>query len=347
MHKGYSDRNLMNISNLDVLRQILRHLSKVEACSVGVSLRLDKTFIEEFGFSKLSVDTVARHGFLNLLDAIYNDRPDALAVTVNAINDVCQAGHIHILRYLYSSRVGIQYTFKAMDTATRADQVEVLQWFRDSFEKPKYSPHVIEIAASRGNLAAMKWWLNSKLPVTGQIAFLKKAMKGRNLPALKLWLDSDVLPKPATINLEGTYDTNILDIWRDVVRDGKVKSDIGAAFDTAARAGKVHVLDWFMNSGIAFEQYSDTVYFVSQEGHVATLQWYLEYNLLYQVDPAILQLAKQVATDSAIVHWWQQRDMMALSSTVPPRPHFRCRFLKLDEKHERLIVNKKNVVILK
>lgn len=346
MYKGHCDRVFfMNISNLDVVRQILRQLSKAEACHVCITLRLNKTFIEEFGFSKLSVDTVARHGFIDLLDAIYKDRSDAPMVTVNAVSDICQSGHLDILRYLHSSRPDFQFSQIAINNATRHDRVDILQWFKDTFENLKYSPHVMEIAASRGNLAAMKWWLDSKLPVTGQISFLKKAMKGRNLPALKLWLSSDRLPTPATINLEGVYDLNILDVWRDVVRYGKVKSDVGAAFDTAARAGKIHVLDWLINSGIAFEQYSDTVYFISQQGQTDVLQWYLECDLLHQVDPAILKLAKHVATEAATVQWWQRRSMTSLLSTS--RPHFRCRFLKLDEKSERLIVNKKNVIILK
>ena len=332
--------------NIDILTHILRYFSAVEACQVAVVLRLDRRFLDQnTGFQKLRIDTVARHGFVELLDAVYKNKSDEPWVSSSAIDDVCSAGHVNILRYLYESGRGFHYSNKAMDSATRHNQVAVLEWFQATDLTLKYSPHVVEIAAARGKLAAMKWWLDSTLPITGNIACMKKAMKGKQLGAVKLWLESDKLPKPTDVKLNGIYDTDILDVWSSVIRDGVVKADAELAFHTAAIAGKIHVLDWFFDSGIRFEQYSDTLYFVSQQGHDAVLQWFAEHDFLRKILPMILELSKRVATGQA-VSWWQRRDLVFSKRSLDTQSHLRCRFLRPDEKQERLIMNKKDVILL-
>ncbi len=187
----------MTLYNTDVIVHILSFLDEITACHVAVVLRLDETLIKKlFSIQRVSLDEVARHGFVDLLRFLCQHKYDNPRVSREAIHDVCSRGHVDVLQCLYESDIAFPYSEKAMGNATKHDRIAVLDWFIASDVPLKYFPGVIDIAASRGNVASMQWWLDSGLHVTGRIHTLKKAIRLRRSAIVDLWLQSVQLPKP-------------------------------------------------------------------------------------------------------------------------------------------------------
>lgn len=159
----------MNLYNRDIIERIfllyMKTVDEISACQVAVILRLDETLKSLFDIQRISLDEVARRGFVELLAFLCRHKYDTPRVSMDAIHDVCSNGHVHILHYLHESGVGFRYSRKAMGNATKHDRIAVLDWFVDSTLDLKYCQNVIGRAASRGKTAAVQWWLNSGLPV--------------------------------------------------------------------------------------------------------------------------------------------------------------------------------------
>ncbi|KDB24327.1 hypothetical protein H109_03772 [Trichophyton interdigitale MR816] len=104
--------------------------------------------------------------------------------------------------------------------------------------------------------------------------------------------------------------TALLDWWLHCPELPK-KDYLTDAMDSASRAGYIHVLDWWRNSGLPLLYTERALESASAEGHISVLSWWRnasecspEHSLPLKVGKSVLLAAQSGRTNS--IAWWDQ-----------------------------------------
>ncbi|EGD95058.1 hypothetical protein TESG_02551 [Trichophyton tonsurans CBS 112818] len=104
--------------------------------------------------------------------------------------------------------------------------------------------------------------------------------------------------------------TALLDWWLHCPELPK-KDHLTDAMDSASRAGYIHVLDWWRNSGLPLLYTERALESASAEGHISVLSWWRnasecspEHSLPLKVGKSVLLAAQSGRTNS--IAWWDQ-----------------------------------------
>ncbi|KAI1090467.1 flavoprotein [Rostrohypoxylon terebratum] len=121
---------------------------------------------------------------------------------------------------------------------------------------------------------------------------------------------SKLLPNKAS----GVYGrTDILDWWNTSPSFLKKEYD-AEALDNASRMGYVHVLDWWLRSGLTLKYTEAALESASAKGHLLVLEWWRDAalkhdNILLKPGRSLLTAAQQGQT--AVLRWWESSGIPA------------------------------------
>ncbi|KAI1801988.1 flavoprotein [Daldinia bambusicola] len=124
---------------------------------------------------------------------------------------------------------------------------------------------------------------------------------------------SKLLPNKAS----GVYGrTDILDWWNTSPSFLKKEYD-AEALDNASRMGYVHVLDWWLRSGLALKYTEAALESASAKGHLLVLEWWRDAalkhdNILLKPGRSLLTAAQYGQT--AVLRWWESSGIPAAHS---------------------------------
>ncbi|KAI1772283.1 flavoprotein [Hypoxylon cercidicola] len=124
---------------------------------------------------------------------------------------------------------------------------------------------------------------------------------------------SKLLPNKAS----GVYGrTDILDWWNTSPSFLKKEYD-AEALDNASRMGYVHVLDWWLRSGLPLKYTETALESASAKGHLLVLEWWRDAalkhdNILLKPGRSLLTAAQQGQT--AVLRWWESSGIPAAHS---------------------------------
>ncbi|KAI1098233.1 flavoprotein [Jackrogersella minutella] len=124
---------------------------------------------------------------------------------------------------------------------------------------------------------------------------------------------SKLLPNKAS----GVYGrTDILDWWNTSPSFLKKEYD-AEALDNASRMGYVHVLDWWLRSGLTLKYTEAALESASAKGHLLVLEWWRDAalkhdNILLKPGRSLLTAAQQGQT--AVLRWWESSGIPAAHS---------------------------------
>ncbi|KAI6082919.1 flavoprotein [Hypoxylon rubiginosum] len=113
-----------------------------------------------------------------------------------------------------------------------------------------------------------------------------------------------LLPNKAS----GVYGrTDILDWWNTSPSFLKKEYD-AEALDNASRMGYVHVLDWWLRSGLPLKYTETALESASAKGHLLVLEWWRDAALKY--DTILLKPGRSLLTaaqqgQTAVLRWWE------------------------------------------
>ena len=101
--------------------------------------------------------------------------------------------------------------------------------------------------------------------------------------------------------------TDILDWWNTSPSFLKKEYD-AEALDNASRMGYVHVLDWWMRSGLTLKYTEAALEQASAKGHLLVLEWWRDAalrdaNIMLKPGRSLLSAAQQGQT--AVIRWWE------------------------------------------
>ncbi|OTB14630.1 hypothetical protein K445DRAFT_75826 [Daldinia sp. EC12] len=124
---------------------------------------------------------------------------------------------------------------------------------------------------------------------------------------------SKLLPNKAS----GVYGrTDILDWWNTSPSFLKKEYD-AEALDNASRMGYVHVLDWWLRSGLTLKYTEAALESASAKGHLLVLEWWRDAalkhdNILLKPGRSLLTAAQYGQT--AVLRWWESSGIPAAHS---------------------------------
>ncbi|KAI8964553.1 flavoprotein [Daldinia sp. FL1419] len=124
---------------------------------------------------------------------------------------------------------------------------------------------------------------------------------------------SKLLPNKAS----GVYGrTDILDWWNTSPSFLKKEYD-AEALDNASRMGYVHVLDWWLRSGLALKYTEAALESASAKGHLLVLEWWRDAALKH--DHILLKPGRSLLTaaqygQTAVLRWWESSGIPAAHS---------------------------------
>jgi hypothetical protein len=129
---------------------------------------------------------------------------------------------------------------------------------------------------------------------------------------------SKLLPNKAS----GVYGRiDILDWWNTSPSFLKKEYD-AEALDNASRMGYVHVLDWWLHSGLTLKYTETAMESASARGHLLVLEWWRDAalkgdNLVPKPGRSLLTAAQQGQT--AILRWWESSGITAAHGEGVPK----------------------------
>ncbi|KAI1338859.1 flavoprotein [Xylariaceae sp. FL0016] len=114
--------------------------------------------------------------------------------------------------------------------------------------------------------------------------------------------------------------TDILSWWNTSPSFLKKEYD-AEALDNASRMGYVHVLDWWLKSGLPLKYTENALETASKEGHLLVLEWWKDAAL--KNDSIIMKPGRSLLTaaqygQTAVLRWWETS---GLSSPAPYGEH--------------------------
>ncbi|KAH8666716.1 hypothetical protein BX600DRAFT_462380 [Xylariales sp. PMI_506] len=129
---------------------------------------------------------------------------------------------------------------------------------------------------------------------------------------------SKFLPNKAS----GAYGrTDILDWWNTSPSFLKKEYD-AEALDNASRMGYVHVLDWWLRSGLPLKYTETALESASARGHILVLKWWIEAatkndNITLKPGRSLLAAAQHGQT--AVLRWWESSGIAVSHSEGVPK----------------------------
>lgn len=291
----------------DVIVTILGLLEdKSKACQTAVLLGIHPDLInrEICCLQTLKTNSAIEQGYAELLMLLISIQSDRVKFAQHSLDKACARGFVNILD-ICTLHKNVQFSPNAMDIASEHGQIGVLQWFLDNRRnrrKLTYSPQSIEKSLLAGRFDVFDWWIQHDLTYKCTPYWIESALKKGYFDAASRWIACSKLPKPK-------YNVDILHF--------------------AAVNARMDILNWYSDSDLELEIYSDTPCSCNSQ---EVLQWLDQHDLLARCNPDVLIVLMPRAP--AIVQRYLKNKTFGQSS-FPAAKYWSCRNFDIKTKSSR------------
>ncbi|EMR70780.1 putative phosphopantothenoylcysteine decarboxylase protein [Eutypa lata UCREL1] len=165
--------------------------------------------------------------------------------------------------------------------------------------------HDVEVAAQQAMHPTGSSRINTVLPPEIWSLIFEHVGDWEVAKALDVYTNLKTPPEWRTTRVYGR--TDILDWWN--ISPSFLKKEYDAeALDNASRMGYVHVLDWWLRSGLTLKYTEAALEQASAKGHLLVLEWWRDAalkdsNIMLKPGRSLLSAAQQGQT--AVLRWWE------------------------------------------
>ncbi|KAJ3024932.1 UNVERIFIED_CONTAM: hypothetical protein HDU68_007649 [Siphonaria sp. JEL0065] len=300
----------MQILPNELIERILRHVQPVETqFRLATSLRflvLRDSLLFGGVIEAATVDTAAKHGRIELLDRLFSQREHRdLEFSAAALDGAAANGHVNTCVWFKKKGLKLKHSKAAVDWASRNGHIHILNWWRDNVPTCKYSMNAMDWAAKYNQTDVIMWWVNeSGLPLRYTEALINYASKNDNIELLRWWFNHypplDILYNAKAMDWASS--TRVLDFWKHESGVPHLLWTSGA-MDKASAAGRIDLLQWWVESGLELKWKARAIDWASEKGYNHVLQWWVDSGLRLLYSSWAVDWASQ-SGHTHTLEWW-------------------------------------------
>jgi hypothetical protein len=139
--------------------------------NILLNLSLLKNYGFELCYTDVILDYASAKGYIHVLEWLFNSKM-SLKYTERALESASSNGRVHVLEWWKNSGLSLKYTERALESASSNGHVHVLEWWKNSGLSLKYTERVLVYASSNGHVNVLEWWKHSGLKLNSDIPYV-------------------------------------------------------------------------------------------------------------------------------------------------------------------------------
>ena len=214
--------------------------------------------------------------FHNYVEKHYDEFPYNYSYSKKLVVSAAFNGHTHVLEWLKNSKIGLKYSSCAINAASKNGHINVIEWFKNNGYEIIYNNKAIDNACSNGHIHLLEWFKNNKI-ISDVV--INNACGNGHVNIIEWFINNGY-------NI--IYDDKIIHVFMIGNDSAKIQKKIvyysKIAIDNACMNGHIHVLIWFISSGLKFKYSEFAIHYACKHGHLNILKFFRRNNIPFKRD---------------------------------------------------------------